>query len=257
MALSRSERISLASTITFSGTTAVGKNELSAWIAPALDKSRIITGNVYRAFGLLAQQNIWLDSGEGDTLCLTRLGEHKLLDLFASSGRRILFVPDSMRGNLAQLHIDGINMTEAIRPKRHGLTTQQKLEPAAATIATIPIIRHEVDRFLRKTAIVFGGPVMIAKNVDDFVPEAHRKYVLVVTDPQVSAEYRMIRGVSATGSYGRELDWLKARDALHEAHGLERLPEGARTIDMTNLLTRRGGMAIAASIIFNDLVRST
>lgn len=204
----------------------------------------------------MAQRNSWLESGEGDTLCLTRAGERKILTLFTRNGK-LRYIPDTRQNNLAQLYIDGVNMTEAIRPKRRGFTTQIQLEPAAAAIATIPVIRHEVDGFLRRTAIAFGGPVMIAKNVDDFVPEAHRKYMLIVTDPRVSAGYRMIRRISATGSYEEELAWLKARDALHEAHGLERIPQGAQIVDMTKLLTRRGGMAIAASVVFYDLARLT
>ncbi len=253
MALSRSEQISLASTITLSGPSAVGKDELSAWVAPRLGKARIITGDVYRSLGWVGLRQGLFESGQEGQMCLTERGVKEILGLFARGIKRFGYLPDERRNRLAQFHFDGRNMTAVIRPRRRSFTSQMRLEAAAAAVAIVPDIRHEVDSLLRKTAIAFGGPVMVAKNVDDFVPEAHRKYMLVVTDPRVSAGYRMIRGVSATGSYEDELAWLRKRDALHEAHGLERLPQGARVVDMTKLLDRRDGMAIATSVIMHDL----
>lgn len=253
MALSRSEQISLYSTITFSGASAVGKDELSAWVALGLGKFRIVTGDVYRSFGWVGLRQGLFESGQEGQMRLIGRGVKEMLGLFARGITRLGYLPDERRNRLAQFHLDGRNMTAVIRPRRRGFANQMKLEAAAAAVAIVPDIRHEVDSLLRKTAIAFGGPVMVAKNVDDFVPEAHRKYVLVVTDPRVSAGYRMIRRACATGSYEDELAWLKARDALHEANGLERLPRGAQVVDMTKLLERRDGMAIAASVIMHDL----
>lgn len=145
------------------------------------------------------------------------------------------------------------DLTESIRPRRRGFTNQAVMERAAALIATNPIIRPGLLDLWRSTSLAVGGGLMITKNIDEYLPEAHGAFHLVVTDPEVSAQYRLRRHIAATRTLADEVAYLRERDRLHLDNGLEQIPKRAVMIDMTPLLLRKNGFRKAADMMVKHL----
>ncbi len=153
----------------------------------------------------------------------------------------------------AHIFFGDADLTDSIRPQRRGFTNQAVMERAAALIATNPIIRAGLLELWRDTSLSVGGAIMITKNIDEYMPEAHGVFHLIVSDPAVSARYRFRRGIAATRTLESEIAYLKKRDKLHLDNGLEYIPKRATTIDMTPLLLRRSGFQRAAHMMVDDL----
>lgn len=249
----RTEQLSAASSVGILGVSAVGKEELAVdYLAPALDMVVVNTGKSIRGAAYMAHQLGQFEEGRGNALRL-RSGAESCVRDWATGGQRGLHFVVRPPDRSAHIYFGDADMTDVLRPDGKGFTRQRIMEPAAALIAANPTIRQGLNDLWRRAAIHLGGAIMVTKRIDDYLPEAHRKYFLFVTDPRVSAEYRMVRGVSATDWLADEVAYLADRDRLHGSYELDVVPDGAFRIDMTNLLLKRSGMQKAASVVIANL----
>lgn len=247
------EQLSAAASVGILGVSAVGKEELAVdYLAPALDMVVVNTGKSVRGAALMAYKLGQFEEGRGNALRL-RPGAESCVRDWTTQGRRGLHFVVRRPDRSAHVYFGDVDITDVLRPDGKGFTQQRIMEPAAALIAANPTIRQGFNDLWRRAAIRLGGAIMVTKRIDDYLPEAHRKYFLFVTDPRVSAGYRMMRGVSATDWLADEVSYLAARDRLHGSYELDVVPDGAFRIDMTNLLLKRSGMQKTASAVIADL----
>lgn len=246
------EQLSAAASIGISGKGAVGKEQVAAHLAPILDMVVINTGKAARAASVLAHECGMVEGGRAGAMRLRPDAAERIRDwaTMGSSGLHFKVIPRDLS---AHIFFDDRDMTAVIQPKRYGYSRLAILEPTAALIATTPVIRKGLYNLWRRASIQVGGGIMITKNIDAYLPEAHARYHLFVTDPRVSAGYRLMRGNAATGSIADELEYLRRRDANHEQNGLEVIPTNAMSIDMTNRLLWHKGIGEAAAIVLADL----
>lgn len=246
------EQLSAAASISISGKGAVGKEHVAAHLAPILDMVVINTGKAARAASVLAHECGMVEGGRAGAMRLRPGAAERIRDwaTMGSSGLHFKVIPRDLS---AHIFFDDRDMTAVIQPKRYGYSRLAILEPTAALIATTPVIRKGLYDLWRRASIQVGGGIMITKNIDAYLPEAHARYHLFVTDPRVSAGYRLMRGNAATGSIADELEYLRRRDANHEQNGLEVIPTNAMSIDMTNRLLWHKGIGEAAAIVLADL----
>jgi cytidylate kinase len=237
------------------GPSAVGKEEIAVdYLAPALRMIVVNTGKVARGAALMADRLGQFEEGRGGALRLRDGAESRIRDWALPNGRRGFHFVVSPPDRSAHIFFGDADLTDALHPAAEGFRQQKIMEPAAALLAANPTIHRGFLDLWRRTAIELGGAVMVTKRIDEYLPQAHAKYYLSVTDPQVSAGYRIARGVSATGSFEDELEYLKRRDQLHADNGLDVVPPDALRIDMTELLNKPSGMRKAADIVLTDLV---
>lgn len=247
-----SEQLSAAASIGISGKSAVGKEQIAGHLAPILDMVVVNTGKAVRAASVLAHEHDVLEGGRRNAMRLRPGAAERIRD-WATMGASGLHFEVTPRDPSAHIFFGGRDMSADILPKRSGFSRQAVLEPTAAMIATNSVIRKGFYDLWRQASLRVGGGIMIAKNIDAFLPEAHARYHLFVTDPRVSAGYRLIRGNAATGSFADELEYLRSRDAIHRQNGLDLIPINAKCIDMTNRLFWKKGIAEAVSLILSDL----
>ncbi len=247
------EQLSAAASVGILGVSAVGKEELAVdYLAPALDMVVVNTGKSIRGAAYMAHQLGQFEGGRGNALRL-RSGAESCVRDWVTEGQRGLRFVVRRHDRSAHIFFGDTDMTDVLRPDGKGFARQRIMEPAAALIAANPTIRQGLNDLWRTTAIRLGGAIMVTKRIDDYLPEAHGKYFLYVTDPRVLAEYRMVRGVSATDWLADEVSYLAARDRLHGSYELDVVPDGAFRIDMTHMLLKRSGMQKAASTVIADL----
>jgi len=251
--ITSTEAISAWASIGVLGPSAVGKEQLAVdYLAPMLDMFVINTGKSARAAALLAHELGEFEEGRGSALRLRPGAESRIRD-WVTMGRAGIHYDIRESDRSAHILFGDRDLTETIRPRRSGFTRQVVMEPAAALVATSPTIRRGLWDLWRNTSIAMGGGLVITKAIDEYLPEAHGKYYLHVTDPRVSAAYRLLRGVSATGSYEDEVAYLRKRDAHHGTNGLDIVPMDALKIDTTDYLLAENGLQHAADIVLADL----
>lgn len=238
------------------GRSAVGKEELAVeYLAPVLDMAVINTGKSVRAAALLAYEIDLFESGRGRALRLRPGADSRIRD-WTTAGRHGIHFDVRLPDRSAHIFFGDRDLTEELRPGKLGFVRQAVMEPFAALVATHPTIRRGLRDLWRHTSITMGGGLVITKAIDEYLPEAHAKYYLQVSDPRVSAVYRLLRGVSATGSYAKEIEYLRKRDAHHGANGLDVIPPGALVIDTTEYLLHENGMQTASDIVLESLSRT-
>lgn len=231
--------LSLASSVTVQGGGGVGKEEFAGNIAPRLGKYVLPTGLLPRYAAMFALAKNLFEKEDGRTVFGPR-GFEALADWFGSDSRRVHF--EIVRKDVAaHLFVGGKDVTHAILPQQTGVTRQGTLEPAASALAANPNVVRMFIPIWRKAIYETGGPVVVTRrNPDHFVPEAHKKFLLVARLNE-AAEYRRRRGVAATGSVGQEMKWLRDRDNVEKANGLMGTAAGAIFINTTPFLLVRGG----------------
>jgi len=250
-----SEQISAHASIGIHGASAVGKEQTADVLAPMLGMRVINTGRSVRGAALMAHVLGQFEEGRGKNIRLRNGAVERIVD-WVNAGSKGLHFETRAPDISAPIFFADADLTDAIRPKRRGFTRQSVMEPAAALIATNPHIRTALLSMWRDTSIALGGAVMITKNIDEYLPEAHGIFHLVVSDPAVSATYRLRRHIAATRSLEDEIAYLKERDRLHLDNGLEQIPKRAVKIDMTPLLLKRNGFFKAAHLITGSLAKT-
>lgn len=250
-----SEHVSASASLGIHGASAVGKEQTADVLAPMLGMRVINTGRSIRGAALMAHVLGQLEVGRRKDIRLRDGAVERIVD-WVNAGRKGLHFETRTPDNSASIFFADADLTDAIRPKRRGFTRQSVMEPAAALIATNPRIRTALLSMWRNTSIALGGAIMITKNIDDYLPEAHGVFHLLVSDPAVSARYRLRRHIAATKSLEDEIAYLKERDRMHLDNGLEQIPKRAVKIDMTPLLLKRNGFREAAHLIIDSLAKT-
>lgn len=234
------------------GPSAVGKEELSThYVAPALKLPVVNTGKSIRAATYLAHTFGLFESGQGNALRLRSSGIERIRE-WAVSGNRGLHYEVHEGDPSTHIWFGTQDLTDVLQPQQLGFTQQSIMEPAAALVASNPKIRRSLYQLWRTTAIGLGGAVMITKSIPDYLPEARGKYFLFVSDPAVSARYRIKHNVAATHSLSEEIAYIRHRDQVHRDNGFDCVPSDAMRIDMTPFLLRRNGLQEAAEIVLSD-----
>lgn len=247
------ESLSASASIGIMGPSAVGKEELAvSHLAPMLDMFVINTGKSVRAMVLMAHEQDQFEEGRGSAFRLRRGAESRIRD-WVTMGRRGIHYEVRAPDRSAHIFFGERDLTNELRPGRSEFVRQAVMEPAAALVATNPVIRRGLWDLWRRTSIEVGGGLVITKAINEYLPEAHAKYYLRVTDPIVSAAYRLCKGISATCSIADEIEYLGKRDQHHRKNGLDVVPPGALKIDTTDLLLKEGGLRHAADIVLADL----
>jgi cytidylate kinase len=250
-----SENISAGASIGIHGASAVGKEQSADVLAPMLGMWVINTGRSIRAATLMAMTLGQFEEGRGTNLRLRRGAADRIAD-WLDVGHKGLHFETRTPDISARIFFADADLTDAIKPQKTGYTRQSVMEPAAAQIATNPRIRRGLLSLWRATSIALGGAVMITKNIDEYLPEAHGVFHLFVTDPRVSARYRIRRHIAATNSLADEIAYLQERDRRHLDNGLEQIPKREVKIDMTPLLLKRNGFREAAHIMTGSLAKT-
>jgi CMP/dCMP kinase len=200
--------------IAIDGPAGTGKSTLALRLARYFGWQYIDSGAMYRAVALrAAEEGIpWTDEAELVRLCA-----------------RLTFGFSSCDGQFA-VHVDGRNVTEAIR--------SQAVGEGASLVASFPRIRAILVGKQRQLGCT-GGIVMDGRDIGTAVfPEADVKFYLDAT-PEVRGRRRWLelqqRGERTTLS--EVIDAIGRRDQedrTRQASPL-RVPEGACSIDTTNL----------------------
>ncbi len=250
-----SEHISASASIGIHGASAVGKEQSADALAPMLGMRVINTGRAVRGAALMAHVMGQFEEGRKTTMRLRPGADERIADWLHAGANGLHFETRTSDAS-ARIYFADADITDAIRPKRRGFTRQSVLEPAAALIATNPHIRSALLSMWRSTSLALGGAILITKNVDEYLPEARGVFHLFVSDPAVSATYRLRRHIAATRSLEEEIAYLKERDRLHLDNGLEQIPKRAVKIDMTPLLLKRNGFREAAHIMAGSLAKT-
>lgn len=236
------EQLSVGASVAVIGPTASGKEKLAVTgLAPRLGEVAIITGNSVRAAALQAREQNLLTVRDGSV----RFKPHAadvIHDWFSRGSRSIHF---EQVGTDVKAHIffGDRDMNMAIHPRNTG----ENLEPIAAHIATLPLIRKAMYEFWRDSIARFGGAVVVTKTPRAYMPEA--PVVALAIDDITATGYRFRQGINVFPTFEGELMYLRHRNDLHRKKRLDGVPRGSLLLDMSPFLMHRGGIGKAADLV--------
>lgn len=247
-----SEKISAHSSIGIQGKTAVGKEESGGELSLLVGKMVVNTGMSIRAATLMAHRLGQFEEGRRGAMRLRPGAADRIADWTCNERSGLHFEPIASEVS-ARIFFAEADLTALIKPQSQGFVRQSIMEPAAVIIASHPTIRRGFLEMWRTTSLNFGGAIMITKKIDEYLPEAHGLFHLFVSNPTVSAQYRLKRGVAATRSIFSERGYIQRRDQSHTDCGLEDVPERALSIDMTSFLLKKDGFQRVAEKMVDNL----